>query len=55
VPVGRQPQGEAHTLWLAAVSAIVLLFPLKFGELSLWTEVFGRMPGFDVIREPASY
>jgi hypothetical protein len=45
-------KAKLYALWLAAVSAIVLLMPLRFGEFSLWTSVFGRLPGFQVIRDP---
>ncbi len=38
--------------WLAAVSLIVLLIPLRFNELSLWQTVFAPLPGFSVIRDP---
>ena len=38
--------------WFLLVSIIVLVIPLKFGDFSIWKSLFGRLPGFSVIRDP---
>ena len=38
--------------WFLFVSVIVLVIPLKFGDFSIWKSLFGRLPGFSVIRDP---
>jgi hypothetical protein len=35
-----------------AISCVVLLLPLSFNGISVWTGVFAHLPGFGVIRDP---
>jgi hypothetical protein len=38
--------------WLVAVSFVVIILALKFGDMSPWQATIGRLPGFSVIRAP---
>jgi hypothetical protein len=39
-------------LWSMAISLLVLLIPLRLNGFSIWTTLVGRLPGFEVIRDP---
>jgi hypothetical protein len=45
-------RGRQYLAWLAAVSLLVILIPLRFNERSIWMAVFEPLPGFSVIRDP---
>jgi hypothetical protein len=45
-------RGGRYLAWLAAVSVLVILIPLRFSEYSIWMAVFEPLPGFSVIRDP---
>ena len=49
---GVDRRGRQYLAWLAAVSLLVILIPLRFNERSIWMAVFEPLPGFSVIRDP---
>ena len=50
--VGAGRRARMYGLWLAVVSGVVLLIPLRFPEFSLWRVLIEPLPGFAVIRDP---
>lgn len=49
-PADRRTRRAA--VWVLAVSAIVLLIPIRTADFSIWMTMFRRAPGFGVIRDP---
>ena len=41
-----------YIAWCAFISLIVLISPLRIGELSLWTAFLKHIPGLSVVRDP---
>jgi hypothetical protein len=39
-------------IWLAVVSVVVVALPLRFGDVSVWRETLGWLPGLGAIRDP---
>ena len=53
VPWSRSDsRSRRASVWLIAASAIVLLIPMRDGNLSIWMAAFRWAPGFSVIRDP---
>jgi hypothetical protein len=42
-----------YTLWFSFVSLLIVVVPLRYGDLSFWTLLFGWLPGLSPIRDPA--
>ena len=40
------------TLCFLVFSLLVFVIPIRFGDFSIWTAVFRRVPGLDAIRDP---
>jgi hypothetical protein len=41
-----------YALWFSFISLLVVLVPLRYGDLSFWTVLFGWLPGLGPIRDP---
>jgi hypothetical protein len=41
-----------YIAWCAFISFMVLISPLRLGELSLWTAVLKHIPGLSIVRDP---
>jgi hypothetical protein len=41
-----------YCLWAVAISLVVLVIPLRVGDVSIWLLFFRNVPGFSVIRDP---
>ena len=42
-----------YALWFSFVSLLIVVVPLRYGDLSFWTMLFGWLPGLSPIRDPA--
>ena len=41
-----------YALWFSFISLLIFLVPLRYGDLSFWTVLFGWLPGLGPIRDP---
>jgi hypothetical protein len=51
--LGVTPAVRRAVLWFAALSALVLVIPFRFGDVAVWTTLFAWMPGLSAVRDPA--
>lgn len=42
-----------YPLWFSFISLLIVVVPLRYGDLSFWTVLFGWLPGLSPIRDPA--
>ena len=49
---GAPRQVRLGWLWVALVSILVLIIPLRFGDFSIWRTLLAPLPGLSVIRDP---
>ena len=41
-----------YALWFSFISLLIVLVPLRYGDFSFWTVLFGWLPGLGPIRDP---
>ena len=41
-----------YALWFSFISLLIVLVPLRYGDLSFWAVLFGWLPGLGPIRDP---
>src|SRR4029079_2930182 len=50
--VRAAPPARRDAAWMAIASAFVLIAPMRFGEVSVWTAVIARLRGLCALRDP---